>query len=320
MHLFKIFTSEVFSITLKLIAIATLAWHPTNSWSAACCSKNSAVPTLIVGDDEAQLGIGVSLGHVVAETFSDGAPIFKSPGSTEVSQSYRLDGAFLISERAQLGIGLAITRQVVREKELSDSSTGLGDSRLSLGYNILPVTSYSSWLPQGMLFSQITFPTGRSKYESLLPARTDITGNGFYSFTVGGLFIKNFSTWDFYFLTEVHHSLSRDFGKGSDVMNVRPGIGASIGLGAGWSPNAGSVRIGFRLQPHLDQGAEVTHHALLSRSHLISSCDTGLDLSYMLGSTDSVTMSYTDQTLLGVALNSNLTRALSLQYQHRWQR
>jgi hypothetical protein len=48
--------------------------------------------------------------------------------------------------------------------------------------------------------------------------------------------------------------------------------------------------------------------------------DAGLEASYLVADDWSISASYTDQTLLGPAVNTALSRTFSLAIQHRWQR
>lgn len=295
-------------------------FYPHLVWSAACCARSAAVPILIVGDDEVQFNLGMSLASVVGEASSEGIPIFGSPNTSENTKLFRIEGAFLFSDRFQAGVGLNLVNHTITRSALTDSLTGIGDLRVSLGYEILPSWTYSNWKPQGFLFSVVTFPTGRSTYESESSTAADVTGNGFYAFSVGSLFIKRWSRWDVFFVPEVHYSLPRTFYSSTSSLFVEPGFGGSVGLGIGLSPGGGSFRMGFRLQPRVDQAKYAPAMDAGFYRGFLANCDTGLDLAYLLTSNDTVMVSYTDQTLLGPAVNSNLSRVFGLNLQHRWER
>jgi len=291
------------------------------SWAAPCCARNSATPMLIVGDDEAQINVGTALANAVADTAADGIPIFHSPNTSDVSQTFRLDGAVLISDRLQLGTSISVMNHSVSDFGVTDSTFALGDARLSVGYEALPAWSYSEWKPQIFLFSLVTFPTGRSKFESQKPTSSDVTGNGFYAVSVGSLVVKRWALWDMFLVPEIHYAIPRTFQTSSGSLSSMPGFGGSFGLGVGVSPGGGDLRLGVRVQPRLDQAATTTNAGITSfGAGMLSVCDTGLDASYLFNTTDTLMVSYTDQTLLGVATNLPLTRSLAINFQHRWER
>jgi hypothetical protein len=273
-----------------------------------------------VGEDEVQLNFGMSLGSVVAEVSDEGVPVFGSPSTSENNQLYRLEAAMLLSDRIQAGVGFNLVSHTVSRPARTDSMTGMGDFRMSLGYEILPSWTYSNWKPQGFLFSVVTVPTGRSSYESESPTAADVTGNGFYSLSVGSLFIKRWSLWDVFLVSEVHYSLPRMFEVAEQALLAEPGVGGSAGLGVGFSPGGGSLRIGLRLQPRIDQARYIQSMDSGLPRGVQANCDTGLDFAYLLTSNDTVMLTYTDQTLLGPAVNSNLSRVFGFNYQHRWER
>ncbi len=282
------------------------------------------------GDDRAQLNVATSVSGVVAQVGNSGVPRFNSQQTSEMTQTLRLEGATLLTDQLQIGLGVPLVRSSFStSSQRQESSTGLGDVRVSLGYEILPLWNYSVWRPQGYLFSVLTLPTGRSRYDSRLPTSTDITGNGFFSASLGSLWLKRWTQWDVFLVSELHYGFERSFAlSDGESLAVSPGVGGSVGLGVGFSPPAFPLRIGLRLQPRWDQTRQVSSSAFLtppaltptSLRGLVTSTDTALDLAYMLGAEDTVMASYTDQTLLGRAQNTPLNRTLSVTYQHRWSR
>jgi hypothetical protein len=290
--------------------------------AAPCCARSAAAPFLILGDDEAQFNFGLSFADTVAAANSNGSVYFNDPQDTDRASNLRLDGAVLLSDRFQAGASLVLVGRSVTSSAAEHSAWGLGDIRLSMGYEVLPSWTYSVWRPQGFVFSVLTLPVGRSLYEAT-PQSTpaDYTGNGFYSASVGTLFTKRWSTWDAFLIGEMHYGLPRTFNAAAGLLTVRPGWGGSLGVGGGWSPGGGSLRLGLRAQPRMDQARSIEGLGPSpSSTAVISYCDTGFDLSYMLGGQDTFMLSYTDQTVLGSAVNTNLVRSVALNFQHRWER
>jgi hypothetical protein len=284
-------------------------------FAAPCCSRNSSVPIVIAGDDEAQVNFGHSVGTVVAQV-----PTSDSPDSSQYVLTSRLEAAFLLSDRFQAGVGLPLVYNRYTSGAGTSSSVGIGDIKFSLAYEVMPVWSYSDWKPQGYLFSMITAPTGRSLYDSV-SGSTDITGNGYFAASLGALFLKRWTLWDVFFVPEVHYGLPRHYQEEGAIHVVQPGFGGSLGLGIGYSPRGGNLRIGMRVQPRLDQTSLISGpRALDSDRGWISNCDAAIDLAYMLGSHDTIMVSYLDQTVLGYASNTTLTRSVGINYQHRWER
>ncbi len=304
---------------LLLVAIGFLL--PSGCWASACCARSSAAPTLILGEDQAQLSFGASVGNVVALADSEGAAIFGGPGKTDKTQTYRLEGALLLSDRYQVGGSFSLVQHQVAQNGSQDHSIGTGDTRMSAAYEFMPLWSYSKWKPQGFIFSVVTLPTGGSVYEAQSPFASDVTGNGFYSISIGSIFVKHWAFFDAFLMPEIHYSFPRTFQTSSNKFQVFPGFGGSIGFGVGVSPGGGNLRMGLRIQPRLDQPRAIpTLDSPFEGSLHVGNCDVGFDLSYLISASDTAMMSYVDQTLLGPAMNSNLTRNFSVNFQHRWER
>ncbi len=300
--------------------VVFFGYNEQRAWSAPCCARSAAAPFLILTDDEAQIGLGVSAVDAVANVFEKAA--FRPSGRTDFTNQYRVDGALLLSDRLQMGLSAAMVGRFVGSTGNPENNLGFGDTRLSLGYEYLPAWNYSAWKPQGFLFSVVTLPTGRSKFElGSGDSKATVTGLGFYSVALGSIFLKRWNVIDGFIIVEAHYSLPRTFATAYDPQVVVPGLGGSAGFGLGWSPGGGNWRVGLRVQPRVDQVP--TNNGIpeyLALPRVISSCDTGFDLSYMLGNSQTIMMSYTDQTLLGYAANTNLNRVLALNFQHRWER
>lgn len=291
--------------------------------ASACCARSSAAPTLILGDNHAQFGIGAGFVSKVASADAGGAAIFEGPESSNLLENYRLDGSILLSDRWQIGLSLSVVRNHVKYGDW-DSSTGLGDTRISAAYEAFPLWTYSPWRPQGFLFGVLTLPTGRSTYEDRTNGlAADVVGNGFFSLTVGSVLLKRWGDWDAFLMPEVHYSVPRTFSVSGNPFQVSPGFGTSLGIGGGLSPGGGNLRVGVRVQPRYDQGSSDRMVGFVSRSVSYAgqaNCDVGFDMAYLFGDDDSLMLSYTDQTLLGPAMNSPLNRVFGVNFQHRWER
>lgn len=304
-----------------LMILSLVFLRSPQSIAAPCCARSAAAPFLILGDDEMQYSIGLGSSHAVAEAADDRRTYFIPNELYDQARTLRLDGAMLLSDRAQAGLSLGMVNRSVRVYDESHSSFRLGDVRLSLGYEFLTNWTYSPWKPTGYVFSVLTLPTGRSNYDSVMPNFADVSGNGFYSLAVGGIFLKRWNTLDAFVMTEVHYSFPRVFENFTGQFQVIPGMGGSLGGGVGWSPGGGAVRLGMRVQPRVDQPRLIPSRDLVgTKKGWASSCDTGFDFSYLIGSNKTFMVSYSDQTLLGIAQNSNLNRVIGVSFQHRWER
>lgn len=308
--------SKLRSITaLKALLTAGL-WAPT-TYGAACCSSNAAAPALISGDDRAQLSLSLGASAVVGDAPSVGTAIFRADGDSERLQSLRLDGAILLSDRWQAGISLPFLRHAYSRPGNNTNATALGDVRATLAYEMLPERAYRPWVPKGFVFAQMVFPNAASVYEAENPGDSAGFGRGFYTAALGALFVKQWPRFDAYFLPEAHYSFARTF---RELQTVRPGFGGSFALGVGYSPGGGNLRFGLRVQPAYNQSMQVSAPAVTTQTSYQLAWDTAAEASYLVADNWSLTASYTDQTLLGPAVNVSLSRGFLVGLQHRWER
>lgn len=276
------------------------------------------MPALLTGDDRAQMSLAVSQGSVIGDAPDQGAPVFRAPSDSELTQIMQLNGAYLVADRLQLGAGIPLER---RSREIDSSTTsaqGLGDIALDIAYELIPEWSYSRWRPHGFVFFQTTLPTGPSVYEASSPYLLDARGRGFLSLATGAVLTKSFGDWDFLLSAEGHRSFSRNVQTpDGSSLGLSPGWGGSAVAGAGFSPSGTPFRIGVSLSPIFEQGISAAGEVnAVSDSQLV--WNTSAQLSYAIEADWSASIVYTDQTLVGPAHNVSLSRTLSASLQKRW--
>ncbi len=308
-----------FAFSALTAANVIAAVMSANALAAPCCGGASALPQLITGDDRAQVSASLSQGQVIGDAPLGGIPVFRSDSDSEVTQTVRLDGAYLLTDRVQLGLGVPLVRRYRSVgSSIASSASGLGDLSLSAAYEALPEWSYSPWKPRGFTFIQVIAPTGPSIYDAREPQLVDARGRGFWSIAGGVVLIKSWGNWDALASIEGHRSISRTIqGLDGDTTSLSPGWGGSALIGIGYSPLAGDVRLGVGVSPVYEGPIEVAG-AVSSRSGSQLVWNSSFQIGYMFAAEWSGSLVYSDQTLLGPAHNVTLSRTWALNLQHRW--
>lgn len=316
------FKRSKLSPQIFLVLTALFLNFSSRAEAAACCAGNGAAPAILPGDEIAQVSVSVSRGTVIGDAPARGIPIFRKNDSSEVTETYLISGAHLLADRWQAGAQIPIIGHGISSSTHSGvHSTGIGDIRLNTSYEILPEWTYSVWKPHGFAFLQLTLPTGKSIYDSQTLGAVDASGKGFYTLGPGGLFIKRWSKWDIFVLPEAHWTFSRKFeSSSSGITETGSGWGGSFALGIGVSPGSGDFRVGFRIQPVYESGKNVSSSGTSQRTSYQLSWNTALEATYLIDTVWSLNAQYTDQTLLGPAVNTTLSRTFALGILHRWER
>lgn len=310
-------------LAIVWLITAVISWVPSRqAKAAACCARSPAAPFLILGEDLGQINFGVSGATQVKSADSFGRVASLGSGRSALIMNYRVDAAVLLSDQAQLGVSLPWVSRHAEAFGDSEQQISVGDLRVSLGYEFLPLWSYSKWKPQGFLFSVVNLPTGRSTYESVSPALVDVSGSGFVSLSFGTLFLKRWDWVDAFVIAEGHFSFPRTFSTSGFSYDVAPGFGGSAGGGLGYSPWGGRLRVGVRFQPRWDQLEQVEGRGrgLVGQGGSRWVTDSGIDLSVLIGESSTLMASYTDQTWFGPSQSAPLNRSFAMSFQHRWPR
>ncbi|MGE0526535.1 MAG: serine protease spb1 [Bdellovibrionales bacterium] len=282
-----------------------------NTWAAACCGGGFAAPSLIVGDDKAQLTASYGYSRVTDDVGTDS--LWRRRGSRETTETLKLEGAHVFADRWQAGLSVP----VVKRSRAGDSSSGLGDVSGTLGYEYLPDWDYNPWRPRGLGFFQLTLPTGRSINESDATYQLDARGRGFWALGVGTILTKILGRWDLYSSLDAHRSFDKSFSNSQSSGRLKPGFGGNFGLGAGYSRSA--LRLGAGLTWTYEDPIDVEGTTPSEGSPQRYATAT-LTASYLFPEELAATISYADQTLFGDPVNTTLGRGVMIFVQKRWLR
>jgi hypothetical protein len=303
-----------------MLAFAMLA--PSAAGAAACCGGGFSLPSLLTGDDRAQMTTSLATSTTAIDVQPSGKWLKR--GNPERSETLKLEGAALITDLWQAGGSVPITRRARSGPDGDTDASGIGDVAMTLAYEAMPEWDYSSWRPKGVAFLQLVAPTGRARLESSNDLNLDVTGRGFFSVGPGLVLIKLHPPFDFQFLAEAHRSLARDLesSQAGGRVHLEPGNGATISLSAGWSK--GELRLGL--------GALASYEDAISVQGASSASGNSSDIlleryatvtasaAYLLAADWATSAAYSDQSLLGSPTNTTLSRSVVLSLQRRWAR
>lgn len=305
-------------IDFLIIGIAFLFFSGAAT-AAPCCGGTANIPSLISGDDSIQLTSTILSSQVVAEAPVGGGIKYRKPNDNETARTIKIDAATLVSDRWQAGISIPVTQRSRNRNNNEVSATGLGDVSFNLGYEVLPEWTYHPWRPKGIIFLTTTAPTGGSIYDAKELYRIDSRGRGFYSASGGLLLLKTWGVWDASLVAEVHRPFSRTLNNEVGTLRLNPGWGTSGSLAVGLSPMNGAFRLGISLSPNFD--AAVRTEGLVSgKGEKVNLWTSAAQISYMASELLSLSLTYSDQTLIRASENTALTRSFALLAQKRWER
>lgn len=298
---------------LKRILLFSLFVSATKTFAAACCGGGAAVPSLIAGDNRAQMTTSYSMTEVVVDNV-DSNGIWRTWDEHQTVQTFRVEGAHIFQDRWQVGFGVPI----IQRSRQNNTYSGLGDVNLTLGYEYLPDWDYNPLRPKGIGFLQLTLPTGKSKADSEVGG-LDSRGNGFWALGAGTLLTKNWRRLDAYTSLEIHHSFEKEIQQSYFQGILKPGLGGNLGLGLGY--NFKGYRLGSSVNWTYEDPIDSKSRTGLVENGAVERYATAVvSLSYLASTNWTGTFSYSDQTLFGEPVNTSLGKGFSFQFQKRWNR
>lgn len=296
----------------NLLGVLSVLLWSTMIWAATCCGGAGALPSLITGDERVLLGTSWAQSALHTRVSSNG--VWRRQNQRDDTQTLRLDYAQIFQDRFQYGVSLPLMMRTT-ELQKQESSSGMGDVNIQMGYEYLTDWDYSEWQPRGVGYVVSTLPTGLSKYETNVPAET--RGKGFYSLGAGTVFTKQWSHWDSVLGIEIRHGFSRHFDSSIFSGEVQPAWGKAASIGAGYQ--IGNFRCGSMMSWNEEDQKQISSSTLPNED--IERYATGsVTIAYSTPDFWNYTVSYADQTILGNPSNTTLSKIWTLTLQKRWPR
>jgi len=295
----------IFFIFLNTVSSLSLA--------AACCGGGSALPSLITTDDRSQFASSLSFGEVVVDSVNGAGYWFRNAHHQQV-QTLKFDYAYVLDNDVQFGV----TIPFVNKKFSDQSYSGLSDIQMSVGYEYLPELEYNLFKPKGFVYSGLIFPTGQSQYTSQ-HSGLDSRGKQLWGITLGHVMSKTILNYDLIQIIDLHHYFDQSIVSPiADNVKVHHGLGGQLNIGAGY--NWSKERLGLQIGWIYEDRIAVKNQSIDDSGFIEKYGQVVINYSHMLTDLTGVSVSYSDQTLLGSPENTSLSKTMSVQYTQRWTR
>ncbi len=279
--------------------------------AAACCGGGFALPSLITGDDKAQLTGSFGRSEINQDVNENG--IWSGRQTPETTEFFRIEGAHIFEDRWQSGFSLP----VLRRSRGIESSRGLGDVVGNVGYEVLPDWDYNPWRPKGVGFLSLRVPTAPTVNESESDWGLEARGLGFWGIGTGLVLTKVIRRWDLLTSLELHRSFAKKISNSRLQAIVEPGFGgnSAVSVGYNWPKTRAGLGLSLDYEDPIRSSGSISSDGTLRRWATAS-----LSVSQLFEDGWAGTFTYSDQTLFGAPINTALTKSFSIYFQKRWSR
>ncbi len=277
---------------------------------AACCSSGATFPSILGFSDRLQLGTTLTGSSSVGASNSQGDSFFFNNEEADRSLLHSVYGSFRLGDSWQGG---ATVNWFTRQKEsydTSESSTGLADTSLYLGYE------FDSHL---ILSITQVIPTAENSFESTRPLRTDAMGRGLWTTSATLMWRDTRGLWDHHLAGALRYGWANRFDRPqTGEVSVDSVWGASAIVGGGYQWPFKRIRSGLGVGLQWDQGLTERDRFQVRSSSYKMVWDLVADLSLPLLDFGNFSIAYKDQTLLGPTQNADLSRSVSVAFSRAW--
>lgn len=267
----------------------------TQLQAASCCGGGQSAASVIIGDHLQEWTFSTLLRSDIGQTNNNGQALMDADNNKDQTFTTSIEYKKLFTSRFQSNIGLTYTQKDSRRLGKNETSSGLGDLGIGGFYEVLTNYSYDAWLPRLFAGAKLIIPFGENSFNSKKELRTDIRGTGFYKIDLPLVAVKNdwkFSVTPQYLPEQKNLSSTYAF--------------ATAGTYA--YSFTDEVDLAATLQWNYLAKKKFQSQVLVSGQYW----DFTLAPSWMINSTTSLNLSYTDSTLIGKSRNSALYRSFAL--------
>ncbi len=306
-------------VLIKLATALLFSSFVSSSYAvaAACCGGGFALPSIITNDDNMQISTSFAESKVDTDVFSNGN--WQKRTNNDVTQSFKIDAAHLISDRWQVGLSTNIIKRS-RDGSMGGSEQTLGDSTVSIGYEALPDWDYNPYRPHIVTFTSLNIPTGKSIYES--DTGIGSSGRGFWALTIGSVLNKSWGNWDTNATIEIHKGITKSIRTADFDGQAQPGFGHSYSFGGGYSLR--NLRFGTSIAWNYEDPIKLISSSNTNTANIPAAeqrfATGSAIISYMPSNDLSLALSYSDQTIFGDPTNTTLSKTVSFLLQKKWAR
>lgn len=280
MSLFRVFVPAIF-LTLTCAEV----------FAAPCCGGSVSVPALITGFEKARVAIGLSQRRYIADVPAQDIAVFRRDKDQRSVWRQSVAGAYHFTPEWQVGF------------------QNSGDTVFAVSTNF---RERESDMEPGYFLSLIArAPTGKSVEQTV--QMEDADGVGHWSAGAGFTYQQVFQRYDFFSSI----TFLQGFPARLNGSEIRPSTATDLEVGGGMVA-ALKWRFGTSLKFQHTGARETLTNEILSKSAEGYLWPLTFQVSHFIDMKSSVTAEYRDETLIGPARNTALTRSLAILYSFRY--
>ncbi|MGH1468041.1 MAG: hypothetical protein ACRBBP_04055 [Bdellovibrionales bacterium] len=285
-----------------------LLFCSSETYASSCCGQSSSSYTVLFLGQKSAVNMGTGYTEVEGRVFS-GSNEFHIWGEDKKAYKKRLslDWAYSFSTRHQVFSKMSFFENNYEDSFGEENSSSVSDAVLGYSYEILPEYTYSKWKPVVYVSSFINLPFGVSAYDKKsLSEGAGVTGHDQFGAGLGVSVRKVF-----YPLTVLAQVKAvRLLGKTFDGMKVSGFYDGSASFLVSYASPFWNLGVSSGLTWSYLSKREIFDNRISSDSS--DSVTFLVSAQKVLNEEMSLTVAYSDQTILGTPQNTLLSKVYSL--------
>lgn len=229
---------------LRAAFVGYVALQTSTTFAASCCGGGAGTSVILPKFNELMIEANSAYEQFDGNWNPNGQYVDEIDGQDLNELTTTLSIAKRLHDQWQFSVNLPYTRHDNQYPGETGSSSGLGDTSMSLWYEafenvtcIYRIAGWESLKPSIYLGGQLTVPTGKSRYSDRVERSEEITGRGFYRFDSQVMIEKTIYPWSLsvtwmygkYLERPVNQEYGRDIEPYDKQLGDRHSISSSLG-------------------------------------------------------------------------------------------
>ena len=279
-------------------------------YASSCCGGSPAAFHLPKNNQFVSFNLNYSQINTVGRVFQENENFIEWTTKKRLLDVLGFSLSYMPTDRWSVGLQSSFLFSKYKDTFGTLKDQNWGDSIFTLNFEALPEYTYHRYKPKVFTSLIVNAPTGRSIFEEdVLPEGANVTGHKLWGLGLGLSLYKTWSPYQLNLQTRALHIFSGEINKQriSDYLDISSSLRFSrflfkwaFVLGLDWSYISKKERSSFEL--------------ISENLQALSSQKTAsvFGINYVLNKGSTLSLTYSDETLLGQARNTLLNRTLSL--------
>jgi hypothetical protein len=295
---------------LKYLLISFFITHL--AFAGSCCTGGLSSSQVMLGDTISVFRMNYSDATVLADINANSQMLKRSKSQLEAIRTLNLSYTYRLSNLWQVGLALPVVSKTRMLDSRWQSRQGLGDLSVVAAYKLFPEYRRNILFTRGLLYSSLKFANAPSLFTTTSKDLLDTYGSGHELLSVGLMGMKRNSWGVMNMQAQLGVRSGKKFSSSRGIQNSKVTTKSSTDSLISITQSVPIMAINLDLGISRSYSTNKATSVFIGKSQASLAHTTSIGISYSHSDQYDLTLSYSDDFLVGPAMNHILSRSVAL--------